>query len=90
MVYIDTPRRVWFKGRERLACHCTADSLAELHDFAEELGLPRRAFENKPGRPHYDLFDEWIELARSKGAQPVLNRELVNILRMRYDSAEQR
>ena len=82
MVYIDTPRRLWFKGQSRLTCHCVADSLDELHDFVHHLGLPRRAFQDKPNRPHYDLFDEQIDLARQLGATPVPNREL--ILRRHY------
>ncbi len=86
MVYIDTPRQLWFKGRLRLSCHCVADSLEELHEFAAALGLPRGAFQDKPHRPHYDLFDELIDKARACGACSVPNRELILILRHHYGS----
>ncbi|MCM2336622.1 MAG: DUF4031 domain-containing protein, partial [Pseudomonas sp.] len=32
-----------------------ADTLAELHDFAARLGLPRRAFQDKTSGAHYDV-----------------------------------
>jgi len=85
MVYIDSPRPVFFKGRERMTCHCISESLEELHDFAERLGLPRRIFQDKPGRPHYDLFDEYIDKALQLGARQVRNRELLLLLIKHYE-----
>jgi hypothetical protein len=38
--------------------HLQADTAEELHAFAERLGLQRRWFQHRPGRPdrdHYDL-----------------------------------
>lgn len=84
MVFIDTPRRIEFKGRQRLACHCSADSLAELHAFAGRLGAPPRAFEDKPRRPHYDLFDEHIDRAVALGAVRLRNRDFIFRLRRAY------
>ncbi|MCS7084701.1 MAG: DUF4031 domain-containing protein [Bacteroidia bacterium] len=86
MVYVDTPRKVFFKGRECTTAHCTADTLEELHAFARSLGVPSRCFENKPGKPHYDLFDDFVELARRSGALMVERKVFVAIIRLRYGS----
>ena len=52
-------------GHGRLWCHLVSDeSYAELHDFAERVGLPRRAFD----RDHYDVPAERRDAARH-GAQ---------------------
>jgi hypothetical protein len=37
------------------SCHLYADSLDELHAFAESIGLKRAWFQGKDGFPHYDL-----------------------------------
>jgi hypothetical protein len=70
-VLIDPPR---WPGRGRLWSHLASDvSLAELHAFAEALGVPRRAFE----RDHYDVPSTRYAPALALGAQPVSSRELV-------------
>lgn len=36
--------------------HLISDTnIDELHQFAEQIGLRREWFQDKPGRPHYDL-----------------------------------
>jgi len=37
------------------SCHLVADTLAELHTFAEKLGLKRAWFQDNRKIPHYDL-----------------------------------
>jgi len=37
------------------ACHLFADTLEELHSFAERLGMKRAWFQNHPVVQHYDL-----------------------------------
>ncbi|HEV7823617.1 MAG TPA: DUF4031 domain-containing protein [Mycobacteriales bacterium] len=70
-VLIDPP--VW-PGRGRLWSHLVSDvSFAELHAFAEALGVPPRAFE----RDHYDLPSERYAAAVALGAIPVSSREIV-------------
>jgi hypothetical protein len=57
--------------------HLVSDvSYAELHAFAEALGVPRRAFD----RDHYDLPAERYTTAIWLGAQPVTSREIVQAL----------
>lgn len=70
-VFIDRP--LW-PARGRLWSHVVSDtSFAELHDFAERLGMPPRAFE----RDHYDVPSDLYEPALRLGAEPIGSQELV-------------
>lgn len=74
-VLIDPP--TW-PGHGRLWSHLASDtSYAELHGFAERIGLPRRAFE----RDHYDVVEELFDDAVTAGATVVTSREIVRRLR---------
>jgi hypothetical protein len=57
--------------------HLVSDeSYDELHTFADELGIPRRAFE----RDHYDIpSDRYADVVRA-GALEVSSREVVRLL----------
>lgn len=67
---------VW-PGRGRLWCHLVSDvSYAELHAFADGLGLPARAFDGD----HYDLPAERRADAIAAGAIAVPSVELVQRL----------
>ena len=71
---IDPP--LW-PAHGRLWSHLVSDSsYAELHAFAEQLGVPPRAFE----RDHYDVPAERYEELVAAGAEPVSPRELVRRL----------
>ncbi|MGQ4463530.1 DUF4031 domain-containing protein [Streptomyces violaceoruber] len=73
-LYIDPP--TW-PGHGRLWSHLVSDvSYAELHAFADALGVPRRAFE----RDHYDLPAHRYADAVSVGALEVSSREVVRLL----------
>ena len=73
-VLIDPP--TW-PGHGRLWSHLASDaSFEELHAFAEQIGLPRRAFE----RDHYDVLAERFDDAVAAGAQLVSSREIVRRL----------
>jgi hypothetical protein len=82
MIYIDTERTIFFRGAWRRHVHCTADSLVELHGTMSEWGIPPRAFHDKPGLPHYDLFDQGIDIAHEKGALQVVRREFIRLARL--------
>ncbi|MDN0194168.1 DUF4031 domain-containing protein [Streptomyces sp. S.PNR 29] len=73
-VYIDPP--TW-PGHGRMWSHLVSDaSFDELHAFAEELGIPRRAFE----RDHYDIpAHRYADVVRA-GAVEVSSREVVRLL----------
>lgn len=64
--------------RDRLWAHLVSDeSYAELHEFADALGIPRRAFQGD----HYDVPEELRALAIENGALAVPGRELITRLR---------
>lgn len=69
-VYVDDafiPARV---GRINAKwCHLTADTIAELNEFASSIGLRRTWFQNKPvGRWHYDVTESLRAKAIMRGA----------------------
>jgi hypothetical protein len=68
--------RWWFRGRRW--CHMVSDvDLAELHELADQVGIPRRAFQGD----HYDVPEELRPLVLDAGAVAVESRELVRRLR---------
>ncbi|MEM9517283.1 MAG: DUF4031 domain-containing protein [Actinomycetota bacterium] len=86
-ILIDEPRW-WWRGRRW--CHLVSDvSYDELHDFAAELGIPRRVFQGD----HYDIPEEHRDEVVAAGAVEVESRELVRRLRaagLRLSPAERR
>jgi hypothetical protein len=86
-VLIDEPIW-WFKGRRW--SHLVSDvSYAELHDFAEQAGIPRRGFQGD----HYDVPEEYFDDLIGAGAQLTSSRELLRRLRaggLRLSPAERR
>jgi hypothetical protein len=48
-----------------------ADTLADLHSFAEKIGLKFTWFQNHPRHPHYDLTKNKRCLAVAMGAVEV-------------------
>ncbi|MET8167771.1 DUF4031 domain-containing protein [Streptomyces sp. NPDC005329] len=73
-VYIDPPD---WPGHGRMWSHLVSDvSYAELHLFAEGLGVPRRAFE----RDHYDIPSHRHAEVVAAGAVEVTSREVVRLL----------
>ena len=72
-----TDRPIWPAHGRRFAHLVSDESLVELHQFAFDLGLPRRAFHGD----HYDLPDSWWPAAVDLGAVVVDPRELVRRLK---------
>jgi hypothetical protein len=76
MILVDPA--VW-PYRERLWAHLVSDtSYEELHAFAAQLGIPRRAFQGD----HYDVPEAVREEALALGAVPVTSRQVVEALRV--------
>ena len=69
---------IWpFEGRKW--AHLVSDqSFEDLHEFAQQLGIPRRAFQGD----HYDVPTEYRDQAILLGAEAVPSRELVRRLRV--------
>ena len=62
----------------RETCHLASDrDVAELHDFARDVGIPRSAYHPHAQHPHYDLTAERRVLAVAAGAVEVTSKELV-------------
>lgn len=87
MILVDPP--TW-PGWGRTWSHLVSDSsLAELHHFAEDVGLPPRLFDVD----HYDVPVERYEEVVAAGAREVTGRELITRLRrsgLRVTRAERR
>jgi len=67
-VYVDDAVHLW---RGRRWAHLMADTLDELHEMAERLEIPRRAFQNKTSGAHYDVPSELRERAIELGATAI-------------------
>jgi Protein of unknown function (DUF4031) len=79
MVYVDSERNQY--GR-MIMCHMVADTLDELHEMAQRIGLQRRWFQaSRAGTPHYDICQSKRALAVSFGAVEIGRRELVELVR---------
>ncbi len=87
MIYVDGLRNYHYltgRGIPGLWCHLITDGdLEELHSFAEQLGIPRRRFQNHPRHPHYDLMPSSRLMAVALGAVEVTTGELAKILARR-------
>lgn len=85
-VYVDpltgcVPNHRW---RWSQACHLYADTIEELHQFADHLGLRRSWFQHKPGHyrlPHYDLTPGMRRRAVQSGAVEQTRRVAVALWR---------
>ncbi|HEY3736244.1 MAG TPA: DUF4031 domain-containing protein [Jatrophihabitans sp.] len=64
-------------------CHLLADTREELHAMADELGIPRRFFQDHPWRWHHDLPAHLREQAVARGAREVTMHEVGAILKAR-------
>jgi len=62
------------------SCHLLADSVDELHGFAENLRLKRSWFQNK-SLPHYDLTSGMRARAVRAGAVEIDRKMLIEIFR---------
>lgn len=77
-VYVDAAG-ILYRGKPRH--HLTADSLAELHAFAESIGVKRCWFHKARTHPHYDVTDAQREKALQAGAEAVDTRVLAGVAR---------
>lgn len=78
-VYVDDMRAPF--GR-MIMCHMIADSIDELHEMADRIGVARRWFQGPPKHdPHYDISLSKRTLAVKFGAKEVSQREIVMVIR---------
>lgn len=77
-VYVDDAAIVW-KGKPRF--HLSADSVDELHGFAQAVGINRCWYHAGARHPHYDITETQRATAISNGAIAVSQRELMQVAR---------
>lgn len=78
MVYVGT--RQYKYGRMKMS-HMASDTLYELHEMAQAIGVDRKHFQDKPGKPHYDICQKMKRKAMELGAKEVDDRELIKLYR---------
>jgi len=66
-----------------IMCHMMADTVEELHQMADKIGIQRRWFQNKKDHPHYDISKTKKALAFQNGAVEVTPQELVKLMQKR-------
>ena len=81
MVYVGT--REYRYGR-MIMSHMVSDSLTELHGMAFKLGISKKWFQNKKGKPHYDICKENKQKAIQLGAKEVDDRIIIQFLKDKY------
>ena len=82
--YVDAVRHYPGAGlRYEHFCHLLADTRDELHAMADELGIPRRFFQDHPWRWHHDLPEHLRRQAVELGARELTLREVGELLKRR-------
>lgn len=76
-VYVDKMKTKY--GR-MIMSHMLADTVEELHDMADKIGLKREWFQNER-TPHYDLCQAKKQLAIENGAIEVDRKKIVELIR---------
>lgn len=70
--------------------HIVADSLDELHRFAEQMGIKRCWFEGtRKGHPHYDA-PNWAKVAVRANSQFVTKRQVLKISKEMLEKSRQK
>jgi hypothetical protein len=76
-VYVDDMRAQF---RNMIMCHMVADTLDELHQMADQIGIQRKWFQS--GRhPHYDICLTKRAKTIRFGAKEITQVEAVNVIR---------
>lgn len=76
-VYVDKDKNKY--GR-MLMSHMCADTIDELHEMAERIGVARKWLQNSSRHPHYDICQSKRKLAIEYGAIEVSAREMIKII----------
>lgn len=79
MVYVDN---AFIPFGRMIMCHMVADTLEELHEMADKIGVNRKWFQNKRMH-HYDICKSKRKLAVKYGAKEITTKELLQFITMR-------
>ena len=77
-VYVDSSKTPY---RRMLMSHMIGDTLKELHEMADKIGLKRSWFQSESSIPHYDLCQSKRAIAIDLGAQIISNRQLAGMIK---------
>lgn len=76
-VYVDKGKIAY---RRMKMCHMLADTVEELHEMADKIGIKRKWFQDE-NTPHYDICQSKKELAISFGAIEADRNKVVELIR---------
>ena len=74
MVYVG--RNEYPYGRMKMS-HMMADTIEELHNMANAIGVDRKHFQNKKDKPHYDVCKQKKQIAIRYGAIEVSDKVML-------------
>lgn len=76
-IYVDHAKLPF---RDMYMSHMTADTLAELHDMAEQIGMKLQWFQHPPHAsfPHYDIPEKRRDMAIALGAIHISERQTLH------------
>ena len=66
----------------RYWCHMFADTVEELHEFANRIGMKREWFQEDSKIPHYDLTKSRRNIAMRNGAIEISTKEYLRLLNL--------
>ena len=81
MVYVGKNE---YPYRRMIMSHMAADTLEELHEMAQAVGVAKKHFQNKKGKPNYDICKKMKQKAIKRGAIEVSDRDLIHLFRAKY------
>lgn len=76
-VYVDNAK---IRYGRMIMFHLVADTLDELFQMVDKIGVDRKWFQAKASFPHFDICKSKKELALQNGAIEVDNRRLVAVM----------
>lgn len=80
MIYIG--KRQYKYGRMLMSHMISDKSIEELHQFAKLMGIRRIHFQNKDGKPHYDICkDKKKKALKLVGVIEADDRDLITLLK---------
>lgn len=81
-VYVDYCKN---KYQRMLMCHMLADSIEELHDMAEKIGVKKKWFQIDNMFLHYDICQSKRKLAIKNGAIEMNTKDILKKLKSKYE-----
>lgn len=79
-IYVDSAQ--YSRGNtNKMFCHMVADTIEELHSFAESIGVKRCWYHSSSKYKHYDLNEDQRKVAVCSGAIEISSKELITLIK---------